>query len=64
MPSTHFADEMGLGMTHASLAAAMFCQLQPENMIFGWPVLIQWGQTHDELINEAQNDNAAVPPEE
>jgi hypothetical protein len=64
MPGALLADEMGLGKTHTSLAAAMFCKLQTEKVVFGQPLSILWGQTLDEWINQAQNDYPAVPPEE
>ncbi|KAF8527733.1 hypothetical protein BDD12DRAFT_903997 [Trichophaea hybrida] len=38
MPGALLADEMGLGKTHTSLAAAMFCKLQTEKVVFGQPL--------------------------
>jgi hypothetical protein len=39
MPGALLADKMGLGKTHMSLAAAMFCKLQTEKV-----VLVSLGQ--------------------
>src|ERR1700731_1267736 len=64
MPGALLPDEMGLGKTHTSLAAAMFCKLQTETVVFGQPLSILWGQTLDKWINQAQYDYPAVPPEE
>ncbi|KAF8544412.1 hypothetical protein BDD12DRAFT_801333 [Trichophaea hybrida] len=64
MPGALLAEEMGLGQTHTSLAAAMCCKLQTEKVVFGQPLSILWGQTLDEWINQVQNDYPTVPPEE
>ncbi|KAF8537453.1 hypothetical protein BDD12DRAFT_806924 [Trichophaea hybrida] len=64
MPSVLHADAMGLGKTHTSPAAAMFCKLHTGNVVFGQPLSILWGHTLDEWINQAQNDYPAVPPKE
>jgi hypothetical protein len=64
MPSVLFANEMGLGKTHKSLASAMFCKLQTEIVVFGQPLSILGGQTLDEGINQTQIDYPAIPPEE
>ena len=64
MSNALLADEIGLGKTHMSCAADMFCKLQTEKVVFDQPLSILWGQTLDEWINQAQNDYPAVPPEE
>jgi len=49
-------DEMGLGNTFTSVAAAMICKLLAEKVVMGLPLSILWGNTVAEWVNMVQND--------
>jgi len=56
MPGALVADEMGLGNTFTSVAAAMICKLLTEKVVMWLPLLNLWGNTLDEWVNMVQND--------
>jgi len=56
MPGALVADEMCLGKTFTSVAAAMICKLLTEKVVMGLPLSILWGNTLEEWVNLAQND--------
>ena len=55
-PGVLVADEMGLGNTFTSAAAAMLCKLVTEKVVMGLPLSILWGNTLEEWMILAQND--------
>ena len=55
MPGALVADEIGLGKTLTSVAAAMICKLLSENVIIMLLLSIMWGNTLDEWEIIAQN---------
>jgi hypothetical protein len=56
MPGALVVDEMGLGITFTSVAAAMLCKLVTENVVMGLLQSILWGNTLEEWVDLAQND--------
>jgi hypothetical protein len=64
MPAALVADEMGLGMTFTSVAAAMICKLLTEKVVMGLPLSILWGNTNAEWVNMVQNDYPGIIGEE
>jgi len=64
MPGTLVADEMGLGMTFTSVAAAMLCKLVTEKVVMGLPLSISWGNTLEEWAILADNDFPGIVGEE
>jgi hypothetical protein len=64
MPAALVADEMGLGMTFTSVAAAMICKLLTEKVVMGLPLSILWGNTIAEWVNMVQNDYPGIIGEE
>jgi len=64
MPGVLVADEMGLGMTFTSVAVGMICKLRTEKVVMGLPLLILWGNSHEEWVNMAQNNLPGIIGEE
>jgi hypothetical protein len=64
MPGALVEDEMGLGNTFTSVAAAMHCKLVTENVVMGLPLSILWGNTLDEWVILAYNDFPGIVGEE
>ena len=50
------ADEIDLGKTFTSVAAAMICKLLTEKVVLGVPMWIVWGNSHDKRVIMAPND--------
>jgi hypothetical protein len=48
MPEALVADELGLGKTFTSFAAAMLCKLVTEKVVMWLPLSIIWGNTIEE----------------
>jgi len=48
MPGALLADEIGLGKTFTSVAAAMICKLVTEKVVMELPLSIVWGNTMEE----------------
>ena len=57
-------DEMGLGMTFTSVAAAMLCKLVTEKVVMGLPLPILWGNTIDKWEILARNNFPGIVSEE
>ena len=55
MPGTLVVDEMDLGKTFTSVAAAMPCTLVTEKVVMGLPLSIFLGNTLEESVNVVQN---------
>jgi len=49
-------DEMHLGKTFSSVAAAMICKLVTKQVVMGLPLSILWGNTLQEWVILAHND--------
>jgi len=64
MPGALVANEMGLGKTFTSVAAAMHCKLLTENVVMGLPLSIVRGNTPDEWVILADNDLPGIVGEE
>jgi len=47
------ADEMDLGKTFTSVAAAIICKLLTKKIVVGLPLPIMWGVSLDKLVNMA-----------
>jgi len=60
MPGALVADEMGLGETFTSVAAAMICKLLTEKVLLGLPLSILWGNTIAEWVNMVLNNFAGI----
>jgi hypothetical protein len=58
------ADELGVGKTFTSVAAAMICRLLTEKVVMGLPLSILWGNTLAEWVNMVQNDFPGIIGEE
>jgi hypothetical protein len=58
------ADEMALGKTFTSVAAAMLLNLVTENVIMGLPLSILWGNTLEDWVILADNDFPGIVGEE
>jgi hypothetical protein len=56
MPGALVVDEIGLGKTFTSVAAAILCKLVPEKVVMGLPLSILWGNTLEECVMMAHND--------
>jgi SNF2 family DNA or RNA helicase len=56
MPGALVANEMGLGKTFASVAAAMLCKQATEKVVMWLPLSIIWGNTIGEWVILAHND--------
>jgi len=54
------AEEMGLGKTFTSVAAAMLCKLVTEKVLMGLPLSILWGNTLEEWVILAHNNCPAI----
>jgi len=50
------ADEMGLSKSFTSVAAGTICKPLTEKVVMGLPLSIVWGNSLEELVNMAQND--------
>ena len=64
MPGSLAVDEMGLGQTFTSVAAAMLCKLVTEKVVMGLPLSILWGNTLEEWVILADNDFPGIVGEE
>jgi len=64
MPGALEADEMDLGMTFTSVAAAMLCKLVTEKAVMGLPLFILWGNTLEEWVILVRNDFPGIVGEE
>ena len=64
IPGALVADEMGLGQTFTSVAAAMICKLLTEKVVIGLPLFILWGNTLEEWVILADNDFPGIVSEE
>jgi hypothetical protein len=64
MPGALVADEIDLGQTFTSGAAAMFCQLVPEKLIMELALSILWGNTLEERAIMAHNNCPRIIGEE
>jgi len=64
MPGALVAEEMGLGMTFTSVAAAMLCKLVTEKVVMGLPLSILWGNTLEEWEILADNDFPGIVGQE
>jgi len=60
MPGALVADEMGLGMTFTSVAAAILCKLVTEKVVMELPLSIIWGNTLEEWVILAHNDFPSI----
>jgi len=64
MPGALVADEMSLGMTFTSVAAAMLCKLVTKKVVMGLPLSILWGNTLEELVILVDNIFPGISSEE
>jgi hypothetical protein len=64
MPGALVVDDMVLGKTFTSVAAAMLCKLETEIVVMGFPLTILWGNTHEEWVILAHNDSPGIVGEE
>jgi len=64
MPGALVADEMALGKTFTSVAAAMLCKLVTEKVVMRLPLSILWGNTLEEWVILANNDFPGIVGEE
>ena len=64
MPGALVPDEMSLGKTFTSGAAAMICKLLTENVVKRLPQSILWGNTLQEWVNMALNNYPGIISEE
>jgi len=64
MPGALVADNMGLGKTFTSVAAAMLCKLVTEKVVMGLPLSILWGNTLEEWVILAHNNFPGIVGEE
>jgi hypothetical protein len=60
MPGALVVDEMSLGKTFTSVAAAMICKLLTEKVVMSLPLSIGWGNTLDEWVILAHNDSPGI----
>jgi hypothetical protein len=56
LPGALLADEMGVGKTFTSVAAAIICKLLAEKVVMGLPLSILWGNTLAKWVNMVLND--------
>ena len=64
MPGALLADEMSLGKTITSVAAAMLCKLVTEKVVIGLPLSILWGNTLEEWVILVHNNFPGIVGEE
>jgi hypothetical protein len=64
IPGALVADELGVGKTFTSVAAAMICRLLTEKVVMGLPLSILWGNTLAEWVNMVQNNFPGIIGEE
>jgi hypothetical protein len=64
VPGALVADEMGIGKTFTSVAAAMICKLLTEKVVMGLPLSILWGNTLEEWVILADNDLPGIVGEQ
>jgi hypothetical protein len=64
MPGALVADEMGIGKTFTSVAAAKLCKLVTEKVVMVLPLSISWGNTLEEWVILAHNDFPGIVGEE
>jgi hypothetical protein len=64
IPGAPVADEMGVGKTFTSVAAAMLCTLVMETVVMGLPLSILWGNTLEEWVILADNNLPGIVGEE
>jgi hypothetical protein len=64
MPGALVVDEIGLGKTFTSVAAAILFNLVPEKVVMGLPLSILWGNTLEEWVMMAHNDFPGIVGEE
>jgi hypothetical protein len=64
MPGALVADEIGLGKTVTTVAAAMICKLQTEKVVMGLSLSILWVSILAECISMVQNDFPGIISEE
>jgi len=64
MPGALVVQEMGLGKTFTSVAAAMICKLLTEKVVMRLPLSILWGNSLPKWVNMAQNDFPGIVGEE
>jgi len=60
MPGALVADEMGIGKTFTSVAAAMLWKLVTEKVVMGLPLSILWGNILEEWVILAHNDFPSI----
>jgi hypothetical protein len=58
------ADEMSLGKTFTSVAAAMLCKLVTEKVVMGLPLTNLWGNTLEEWVTLAHNNFPGIVGDE
>jgi hypothetical protein len=64
MPGALVTDEMGLGKSFTSVAAAMLCKLVTEKVVMGLPLSILWGNTLEDWVILVHNDFPGIVGEE
>jgi len=64
MPGALVADEMSIGKTFTSVAAAMLCKLVTEKVVMGLTLSIFWGNTLEEWVILVHNDFPSLVGEE
>jgi len=64
MPGALVADEIGLGKTFTSVAAATLCKLVTEKVVIGLPLSILWGNSLEELEILVDNNFPGIVSEE
>jgi hypothetical protein len=64
IPGAPVADEMGVGKTFTSVAAAMLCTLVTETVVMELPLSILWGNTLEEWVILADNNFPGIVGEE
>ena len=64
MPGALVVQEMGLGKTFTSVAAAMICKLLTEKVVMRLLLSILWGNSLPKWVNMAQNDFPGIVGEE
>jgi len=64
MPGALVGDEMSLGKTFASVAAAILCFLVTEKAVMGLPLSMLWGNTLEERVMLAHNDLPSIVGED
>jgi len=60
IPGALVADEMCLGKTFTSVAAAMLCKLVTERVVIGLPLSILWGNTIEQWVISAHNNFTGI----